>query len=156
MLDFVSAVVKHVGRRGVALLTFGVVDLAMSYSLMYKAIFPPLVNSVNAIDSIPGGAHVWSPIWLISGIICIAQAFMRVDKVGFTVTSGIKFAWASGLIAVWLSGLAKGAWVSGLTWAVIAIFIVITAAAPELTEIPTLQVVLPVFEDSLFGSEAKE
>lgn len=120
---------RQIGRRGACLLFLAILDLLYAYSL-YET---PLKQRTFDL-LLP--YQVWAMIWLAVGITCLNQAFMRVDRVAFSLAVGLKLAWGGALGAVWLthpSADPRGWVVVPIYWG-FAAFVAIVASWPELPE----------------------
>jgi hypothetical protein len=118
----------ELGRRGILLACIGAVDCAQG------------LVALSTHDA------AWSAVWLIAGLICLIQALMKFDFIGYAVAAGVKLAWATHFITLaivgpdHLSSLGQG-----ITWIVIGIYIVIAASWPEPADLKTLEIELPDF-----------
>lgn len=89
---------KRIGRRGSYLLFLAMLDFLYGYSLIVVASQSRFQNPVNLI--LPQQA--WGVIWITVGIFCLWQAFVRLDRVAFTMSVTLKIAWAAVMGFSWL------------------------------------------------------
>lgn len=122
---------RRVGRRGAALLWFGLLDVVFAFSLFEPQAEAQQAASTKFIaDVLP--LWVWGVAWLIPGILCLTLAFStHRDKFAFTAAIAIKLVWGTLYLAGWLLvGLPRG-WLGSVVWLSLAAFIAILAGWPE-------------------------
>lgn len=122
---------RRVGRRGAALLWFGLLDVVYAFSLFYPQ--PDTVQSPSTrfiSDVLPLWA--WGVAWLIPGLLCLTLAFsIHRDKFAFAAAMAIKLVWGVLFVAGWvLVGLPR-AWLGGVIWLSLAAFVAILSGWPE-------------------------
>ncbi len=120
----------HLGRRGVCLLFFGLVDLVYSFSLINPdkvSRANPFLASIAAIAPL----WLWSLFWGITGLLCIFYAFRTRYRVGFTAAVFLKVTWAVTCLAVWLMGGAERGYVAAAIWLAFAGFVWVLSGWPE-------------------------
>lgn len=89
---------RRVGRRGASLLFLGLLCLIFAFGLAY---IPPTLADSAAYRFI---GHVmplqaWAAIWLLTGTVCMVQAFMIRDRIAFGLSVALLLTWG-GMYAV--------------------------------------------------------
>jgi len=120
----------RIGRRGCFLLFLAQLDLVYAYSLFN----PP--ESARRSATMHFIAHlaplpVWSAIWLVPGILCAIQAFMRNDRAAYAAAMGVKVLWGATYIAGAIVAHLERAYVGAVIWLAFAFFVVRIASWPE-------------------------
>lgn len=108
-------VLRRIGRRGASLMFVGLVCLVIAASLA----FPPeevRANSGYLMLTVFLPLGVWAAIWGITGLVCLAQAFVRSDRVAFSLATALMCAWGAIYIFGSFSGVNPRGWVSGGVW----------------------------------------
>lgn len=97
----------QIGRRGAFLTFLALLDLLFGYALLHP--------HVLMFDSyLP--ARVWAALWGVTGLVCLIQAFMKWDRIAFTLAIGMKIAWGMLMFRWWIyNGLPLG-WISVVIW----------------------------------------
>ena len=121
---------RRIGRRGASLIFFGVLDLIYSFSLI-----APDEESRNGAF-LQGVAQVaplwfWAALWAITGVVVLAQAFARNDRVGFTAAIFLKITWAITCVIAWVANDAPRGYVSAAIWLAAAGFVWVISGWPE-------------------------
>lgn len=122
----------RLGRRGSSLLAFGLVDVAVGWSLT-----DPLSRKVATATPIyrllflwvPAGT--WAALWLAVAAVCFVQAWARDDRLAFGCAIGVKIVWALGLYGAWVVYDAPRAWTLAIVWLVLAWLVSVIAGWPE-------------------------
>lgn len=106
---------RRVGRRGSALLFFGVLDLVYAWGLAWpdpQSRATPSLMFVNTV--LPLAA--WAVLWGFVGLACVYHAFHRYDAFGFRCAIGIKMIWGGVSFIGWaLAGVPRG-YVTAAIW----------------------------------------
>lgn len=118
----------RVGRRGVSLLFFAVLDLIYAVSLL----------TVDPGDS-PFFAWLarllplwaWAILWATIGLICLWYAFQRCDRWGFAAAIFLKIVWGLVSLGGWLLGGVERGWVSATIWLAFAGWVWVISGWPE-------------------------
>lgn len=121
---------QRLGFRGAALLFFALLDLVYAFSLF----FPPATGKQTAsmrwvADVAP--LPVWGSLWALVGVVCLAYALRRHDKVAFSAAIAIKILWGATHLMASLFGHVERAYVSATIWLCVAGFVAIISAWPE-------------------------
>lgn len=119
-----------VGRRGRALLFFGVLDVVYALSLWVpdeQTLAGPFYRWLVEVAPL----WVWASVWLVVGVTCLVQALCRVDRVGFTAAIGLKVLWGIVCVGGWLGGGVERGWVSAAIWLGLAYLVWVIARWPE-------------------------
>lgn len=121
---------RHLGRRGVAMLFFGLLDLVYAFSLFNP---PPPAERASGMAFVATVAPLWAwgAMWLIVGLICLAQAWARNDQVGFAAAIMIKCVWGTLYLVGGLVGVVDRAYVSVVIWLALAGFVAVISSWPE-------------------------
>ena len=101
---------RRIGRRGTTLLFLALVALLYPIGLAGQ---PPAARQGYELIA---PWQVWAGAWAVTGGLCLAQAFMRRDRVAFTAAVAILLAWGSTALAAWLMGINPRGWLSALVW----------------------------------------
>lgn len=116
--------------RGAALIFFGLLDLVYAFSLFNPPASARRSASLQFVASI-APLWAWALLWLIPGLLCAAQAFMRADRVAFTSAIVVKVIWGLLYVVGWITGGLERAYVGATVWLALAGFVAIIAAWPE-------------------------
>lgn len=120
----------RLGRRGLSLLFFGVLDLIYAASLIApdeESREGAFLSAVAWVAPLWG----WAVLWGLTGLICLAYAFQRDDRVGFTAAIFLKVTWAVTCTTAWLWGGAERGYVSAAIWLAAAGFVWVISSWPE-------------------------
>lgn len=122
--------IEHVGRRGEFLLFLVLLDILYGLSLANPA--PELQRSASTrflteVMPLPW----WAALWLAVGVVCLAGAFARTDRVPYACAAALKVLWGSMFLIGWLIGAVDRGWVAAVIWLVFAVFVVRIASWPE-------------------------
>lgn len=120
----------QVGRRGVSLLFFAVLDIFYSLSL---AAPPAEAARSSTLLFIAGVAPLWAwaSLWGLVGGMCLAGAFLRSDQWAFSAVAGLKTLWGLTFLLGWIfTGLDRG-WVSAVIWLAMAGWLLVISTWPE-------------------------
>jgi hypothetical protein len=120
----------HLGRRGRVLLFFGALDVVYAVSLTA----PDEATRSNAL-------FVWlasiAPLWVWAcgwggvGVLCLWQAFVRRDRLGYTAAICLKVCWGLVSLGGWLFGVVDRGYVSAAIWLGLAWMVWVLAGWPE-------------------------
>ena len=126
--------VRHrIGRRGAFLAFLALLDGIYGYYLIY----PPATLPIQARTFPLLPASVWGWWWVGTGVICLAGAFMRSDRVAYGFAAMLKAAWGLRFAYLWYLGVPL-AWISMTVWLVFAFIILIISGWPEeIVNLPT-------------------
>lgn len=105
----------HLGRRGRVLLFFGCLDLVYGASLAFPEVeltHSSLFMYLNSVLPIA----LFGVLWLVIGVICLWQAFMRRDSLGFAAAISLKVLWGLLCLGGWLFGHVERGYVSAAIW----------------------------------------
>ncbi len=112
----------RIGHRGAFLLFLAVLDVLFGYALLqpHVILFRTILSSTE-----------WSALWLGTGTICLIQAFMKWDRIAFTLAIGLKTAWGMLMLHWWLVQHQPLGWISIIIWWSFAAVIGVVASWPE-------------------------
>lgn len=118
------------GRRGEALIFFGLLDVVYCVSLIAPG---PAARDSDFLAWIISVAPLWfwSAMWGTAAVLCLWHAFQRCDRVGFTAAIFIKVFWAGTSLAAWTFGGVDRGYVSAAIWVVFAYFVWRISGWPE-------------------------
>lgn len=121
---------RRPGRRGEALIFFGIVDLVYCLSLINPS---PTARQNPFLIWIVSVAPLsfWAGLWGGVAVLCLWHAFQRCDRIGFTAAIFIKVFWAGTSLFAWLLGGVDRGYVSAVIWAVFAYFVWRISGWPE-------------------------
>lgn len=126
MLNTLRSLVIRIGRRGSYLLFLAILDFVYGYSLL--AAVNPALQKVNLFLPL----EAWGIAWLIVGVICLVQAFAKLDRVAFSLAVTIKALWGLAFVFSWgFTTTAPLGWLSGVVWITFAIMTAIISYWPE-------------------------
>jgi hypothetical protein len=112
----------RLGRRGLSLLFFGVLDLIYAFSLANPDAESRKGSFLTAVAGL-APLWVWSVMWAIVGVLCLIHAFRRDDRIGWTGAIFLKVIWAATCLIAWIAGGADRGYVSAAIWAAAAGFV---------------------------------
>lgn len=121
---------RRIGRRGCFLLFLATLDGIYAYSL-YRPPVEAKQSAGVAFFSAVAPLWVWALAWLIPGILCAAQAFMRHDRWAFASAMGIKVLWGSMYIAGAIAVHLDRAYVGATVWLAFALVVGLISTWPE-------------------------
>lgn len=127
----------QVGRRGAFLLFLAFLDTIFGYFILY----PPPEEIAQKYPFWPPWA--WGAAWLAVAAACLLGAFLRRDRIPYTMASLIKTAWGLRYAWLWFTGSAPFAWVSTTLWLCFSAIVLVVASWPEVSEVPVIYVPLP-------------
>lgn len=117
---------RRIGRRGAFLIFLAFLDFVYGYYLVYP---PPQAPAITRYFPVLP-AEFWGGWWIATGVLCIAGAFMRSDRIAYGMAATIKAAWGLRYIYLWYLH-APLAWVSATIWMIFAGVILVIAGWPE-------------------------
>lgn len=121
---------QRLGRRGAALLFFGLLDVAYALNLFFPAPQARRSSSVTFLaDVMPLWA--WGLLWSIPAVLCLSLAWTRRDQAAFASAIAIKCVWGLTTLFGGLSGAIERAYVSVAIWLALAAFVAIISSWPE-------------------------
>jgi hypothetical protein len=122
----------RLGRRGCFLTFLALLDLVYAISL-YS---PPAEASRNgslAFIAELAPLWLWALAWLIPGVLCLVQAWMRSDKLAFAAAIAIKVVWGVVYILAGAVGHVQRAYVGAAVWLAFALVVGLISTWPEPT-----------------------
>lgn len=121
---------RRVGRRGASLLFLALLHGVYAASLL---VAPPETKAsppfLFLIQLLP--LAVWATAWGCVGLLCLIQAFMRVDLQAFTAASLLLVAWGVVHLLGWAYGQIPRGYVSAAVWLAFAAFVQVIAGWRE-------------------------
>lgn len=127
MASLIKRLADRIGRRGSYLFFLALLDVLYGYSI-WVSVGTPAIAAYDMFFS----PQVWAVIWVGVGLVLAQQAFVRLDRVGFTLAVLIKFAWAT--IATYnflYSPADPRGWISAVIWFAFGTLTAIVANWPE-------------------------
>lgn len=121
----------RVGRRGLALLFFGMLDLAIAYGIFTIDDYPLAVATSYAGQAAIVPLNAWAWIWSITGAICVAQAFAKHDRAAFVLGAGVKMGWAGGFVIGFFFFDIQRAWLSMVIYLAFSGFVLMISGWQE-------------------------
>lgn len=121
---------RHVGRRGSALLFFAFLDFVYSFSLWAPPVDAKKTASLKFIASVLP-LPVWATLWAIAAVLCLIDAFRKKDKIGFAAAITIKVLWGWLFIIGGVAAHLERAYVSATVWLCLAAWVAIISGWPE-------------------------
>ncbi|MEU7170296.1 hypothetical protein ABZ949_02245 [Micromonospora tulbaghiae] len=115
----------RVGRRGIALLVFAGIDIALAIRL-----------ATAANDATDFYAWLWvltplAALWAGVAVICLVGALRGTDRVAFAAAIGVKVLWCTLYLCGWVIGQVPDGWVSAAVWGGFAVIVWLIAGWPE-------------------------
>ncbi|NRQ35924.1 PAS domain S-box protein [Nonomuraea sp. NN258] len=133
----VSRVLHRAGRRGASLAFIGLLSAALAASLALAAPeqrATPAYAVLAAIAPLP----VWAALWGVTGALCLAQVFMRSDRVAFAAATAMLVLYGLvHLVSAWTGANPRG-WVAGVVWLVFGGWLALIATWPEAVAVERL------------------
>lgn len=120
----------RLGRRGLSLVFFGVLDLIYAYSL----IAPDSTTRAGKFFTwvaLVAPLWAWAGLWGGVGLVCLAYSIRRRDRLGFAAAIFLKIMWAAVCVGAWLIGGADRGYVSAAIWLAAAGFVWVISGWPE-------------------------
>jgi hypothetical protein len=118
--------IYRIGRRGSVLLFLALLDFLYGYSLLVAP--SPVVVHADAFFSLT----TWGIAWLTVGTVCLVEAFLRVDRLAFTLAVLIKFLWGTTmLLSWWFTSTNPHGWISATIFLSFGILTAIISFWPE-------------------------
>lgn len=118
---------RKVGRRGAALAWLGGLDLVIGWSLLMPRPVPPSYQALARLAPL----EAWAWAWIAVGLVCLAHAPARSDRLGFAAAITVKAVWAVFIAGAWLAYDVPLGWVPAAVWASFAAFVLLVAGWPE-------------------------
>ncbi|MUN41394.1 hypothetical protein [Actinomadura litoris] len=115
----------RVGKRGIALLFLALLDLLYPIGLAGQP------AATRAGYEVVAPWQVWAVLWLLTGLLCAAQAFARRDRLAFTVAVAMKVLWGTVALIGWIAGTSPRGWLSALIWLTFAGFVAVISTWTE-------------------------
>lgn len=125
----------RVGRRGVVLLCLAYFGFLYGLSLLH-----PVPNASMTFLASLAPLPVFAATWLLCGVLCLVQAFLRSDRAGFAYAAGVNLAWALLFIAGWLLGAQPRGWLTASFFLPFAGLALAGAGWPEKLRLPVTSV----------------
>lgn len=124
---------RKTGYRGKYLSFLALLDLAYGYSLLTS---PAALTKTDLV--LP--YKVWGVLWVAAGCVCVAGAFMTVDRVAFACAALVKTAWSGVFFYLAVAGSSpfQRAWVGAVIWLAFAATTLMIASWPEPQPPPTM------------------
>jgi hypothetical protein len=142
-----AVLARRVGRRGAALLFFGLLDLVYAYSLAFPTQEARHTATLAYIAYV-APLWAWALLWGAVGVICFVGALRRRDRVAFAAAMGLKVLFGVTMLSGWLVAGLDRAYVGAVLWLVLAGWVYILSTWPEPHEID------PTWEDDADGGAA--
>jgi hypothetical protein len=121
----------RVGRRGLALLFFGALDLAIAFGIFTIEDYPTAVAAAYAGQAAMFPLTAWAWVWAVTGAICILQAFARHDRAAFVLGAGVKMGWAAGFVIGFFFFDLQRAWLSMIIYLAFSGFVLMISGWQE-------------------------
>lgn len=121
-----------IGRRGSALLFFGLLDCFYSWSLLALPPEAKQTPSYIFVEKI-APVEVWAGVWGVVGLICFVSAFLpsRKDFIAFTAAIAVFSLWGLVYMAGDIAGAIYRGTVSAIIWFAFALFVFLISGWPE-------------------------
>jgi hypothetical protein len=114
----------RVGRRGSFLIFLALLDLLFGYSLLTPA------GPQGEVDLyLPEDAWAW--IWIGVGVVCLFSAFVKSDRIAFTLAATLLIMWSGLMAIIWHVDRIPRGWVSAVIFFAFGIVCLIVSSWPE-------------------------
>jgi hypothetical protein len=126
----VTKVPEVLGRRGMCLLFFGLLDVVYAISLAspdVQTASSPLFIWLTTIAPL----WCWSLLWGVTAVACLFFAFRKKDRLGFSCAITLKVLWGLVNVSGWLGGGVERGYVSATIWLALAGFVWVLSGWPE-------------------------
>jgi len=127
--------VYRIGRRGVALLFFALLDLVYCYSLLFPDSPSQRSASVRYLAAV-APLWLWAILWGVAGVLCLFYAFRLNDRIGFAAAICVKTMWGILMMSAAAIGHVDRAYISGTIWLCMAGWLGVIASWPEPPVLP--------------------
>jgi hypothetical protein len=120
----------RLGRRGLSLLFFAILDAIYSISLVAPDEATRHVPLFQWLASI-APLWVWAVLWGATSLVLFWFAFQRRDQVGFSAAIFLKVTWGLVSLGGWIFGDVDRGYVSAAIWLFLAGFVGVLAGWEE-------------------------
>lgn len=121
----------RVGRRGLALIFLGLVDISLGYGLLTIDDYGPAIRVAYAGQTLLAPLNVWMAAWFAVGAISFVQAFMKSDRLAFALSGTLKLGWSCGFVVAFLFLNSPRGWLSAVIYAAFAAFVLMISGWEE-------------------------
>lgn len=118
------------GRRGLSLLFFGLLDTVYAFSLVNPDSETRRTRFFIWLAEI-APLWGWSLLWFATALACLIFAFLPADRIGFSAAIFLKVLWGLVCLGGWVYGGADRGYVSAAIWLSLAGFVWVLAGWPE-------------------------
>jgi len=127
IIDAAKKLASTIGRRGTFLLFMSLVGLAYGFSLLN----PATSGRIGSVDLfLP--EMIWGMLWVVSAAACAWQAFVRLDRVAFTMVGTLSCVWGLANLGSWLVTTTNPyGWISGILFLGLGFLVGVVAYWPE-------------------------
>lgn len=124
--------VRRIGRRGSTLLFLGLLSVLFSISLVNPATTQgsgaaSIYRFIDGLVPLTTLAFIWGVV----GVVCLYQAFIRQDRIAFSLSSALILGWGVLYASAWLFYGVDRAWVGAVIWLAFGGWIYIVSTWPE-------------------------
>lgn len=130
MRGVASRLWARLGRRGCFLLFLAVLDLVFAFSLYNPPATARRSASLTFFTAV-APLWVWALAWLIPGVLCAVQAFMRNDRLAYSAGMCIKVLWGCMYVAGAIAVHLDRAYVGAVVWLAFALVVGLISTWPE-------------------------
>jgi len=117
---------RRIGRRGSFLLFLSLLDFLYGYSLL------TVPGPVSLAPDLFLSYTTWAIAFLVVGAVCLWQAFVRLDRLAFTMAVTLKILWGTTyLISWWLTATNPRGWTAAAIFIGLGIITGIVSYWPE-------------------------
>ncbi|MEU6713814.1 PAS domain S-box protein [Nonomuraea sp. NPDC046802] len=127
---FVTRALRRVGRRGASLAFVGLLSLVIAASLAFAPTTQRAAPSYAILARV-APLTVWALAWLMLGLLCLVQTFMRSDRIAFAAATALLILYGLIYLASSITGDNPRGWVSGAVWLAFGGWIAVIATWPE-------------------------
>ena len=126
-----GCITGKIGRRGAALLFFGLLDIIQGFSFLDPTSLPVALSLYRVLLQVLPFTG-WGYVWIGIGTVLIAQAFVVNDALAFGLAIAIKLVWGFGFLGAYLTDHTNHrGYLGAAVWLAMAAFVAVISGWPE-------------------------
>lgn len=140
------AIYARLGHRGLFMLLLGGIEVIYGAGLLAAAGHDHVREhwwpaSVQELGGFP--LDTWGIIWCAIGVICLASAWSKADRIAYAAAALLNTGWAILAVHRWLTTGEAGAWAPAAIYTGIAGGVLLVSGWPEPVAIPPIPALPP-------------